>query len=394
MFPVFDGKNFLNVEEMTEKVRVLIVEDENKVAEDLRKILEGFGYEVAGVSNTGEEAIALAGEHKPDLVLMDLNLSGAMDGITAAGVIHTRWDIPIIYSTTFTTPTIIERAKKTTPAGYIVKPFNELHIQITIEMALYNARIEQHLKENSETIQLLLNVTDNPIILIDREGLIKGLNEAMGRKAGKLPEDLVGTPFVDLIPGDGISTRLADAVRQAVSGKRGRFEEENQGVVYEHVIIPVLSSHGAVESIAIYSSDITYLKSAEIKTKEAYEELMVEKNRLAILIAALDSMDDPVIITSQAGMITYVNRAFINRFRYTLPEVKGKNLSELAAPENHFALQVDVFVSDTKMIWNGNFIARSKYGMNLPFLIKSTPVSEFKQGIRRVFVLREILVRE
>lgn len=75
---------------MTEKIRVLVVEDEALVADDLQEMLNGMGYEVPGITDTGEGAIALAGEHHPDLILMDINLSGAMDGITAGGEIRSR----------------------------------------------------------------------------------------------------------------------------------------------------------------------------------------------------------------------------------------------------------------------------------------------------------------
>ena len=140
---------------MTEKIRILIVEDEGLVAEDLKETLNEIGYEVPGIADTGEGAIALAAEHQPDLILMDINLSGDMDGITAGGEIRSRWGIPIIYVTAFATQAIIDRAKKTVPSGYILKPFNERQIQTAIEIALYNATIERQLKERDETIRTL-----------------------------------------------------------------------------------------------------------------------------------------------------------------------------------------------------------------------------------------------
>jgi CheY-like chemotaxis protein len=144
---------------MTEKIRILIVEDESLVAEDLREMLQGFGYEVSGIADTGETAIALVDEQSPNLVLMDINLASAMDGITTGGEIRSRWGIPIIYVTAFATQTIINRAKKTNPSGYILKPFNERQIQTAIEIALYNYVLEQQLKEHDATINTLINAT-------------------------------------------------------------------------------------------------------------------------------------------------------------------------------------------------------------------------------------------
>ena len=144
---------------MTEKIRILVVEDEALVAEDLKEILRGFGYEVTGIAESGDEAITLAGETLPDLIFMDINLSGEMNGLTAAGEIRSRWGIPIIYVTAFASQAIIDRAKKSIPSGYIIKPFNEQQIQITVEIALYYATIERQLKEREETIRLLLNAS-------------------------------------------------------------------------------------------------------------------------------------------------------------------------------------------------------------------------------------------
>ncbi|MFA4848838.1 MAG: response regulator [Methanoregula sp.] len=133
---------------MTEKIRILIVEDEALVAEDLKEMLQKFGYDVPGIADTGEKAIALANEHHPNLVLMDIHLGGAMDGITSGGEIRQRLGIPIIYVTAFASQAIIDRAKKTNPSGYILKPFNEVQIQAAIQIALYNFMRERLLKEH------------------------------------------------------------------------------------------------------------------------------------------------------------------------------------------------------------------------------------------------------
>ncbi|MFA4848839.1 MAG: response regulator [Methanoregula sp.] len=374
---------------MTEKNRILIVEDEVLVAEDLKEMLEGFGYEVPGIADTGDTAITLAGEHNPDLILMDISLAGTMDGITAGREIRSRWGIPIIYVTAFATQAIIDRAKKTSPSGYILKPFNERQIQTAIEIALYNSHLEQQLKEHDATINILINATSNPLILINGQGLIRELNAAMAKTVGKLHEQLLGTPFMDLHHGDSISARLAEAVQLAASGKQSRFEEEHHGAFYDQSVIPVLNSRGSVQSIAVFCTDITYIKAAETKLKAANEQLIAERSRLATLNAALDSMDDVVIITDSAGIITYVNGVFTKRFGFTLPDVGGKHISTLAAPENQFSLSVDGFVLDLKSVRTGKFIARNKFGLSLPFLLKSSPVFEENRMGHRVLVLRE-----
>jgi PAS domain S-box-containing protein len=128
-----------------------------------------------------------------------------------------------------------------------------------------------------------------------------------------------------------------------------------------------------------------------MQLKATNDQLVAEQNRLATLTAALDSMDDPVIITDATGTIAYVNGAFKTRFGYSLPDVEGKHISTLAAPENLFSLNLEGFLDDQKSVWTGKFIARNKYGLNLPFLLKSSLVVNENRMKRRVFVLREEL---
>ncbi|MFA4826146.1 MAG: response regulator [Methanoregula sp.] len=148
---------------MAEKARILVVEDELLVADDLREILTGSGYEVVGIVNSGTGAIRLAGEHHPNLVLMDINLNGEMDGITAASEIRSRWSIPVIYATAYATRSIVDRAKKTDPFGFIFKPYNEMQIEMAIEIALNFARIEQQLREHKESLRLRKDTPSGPV---------------------------------------------------------------------------------------------------------------------------------------------------------------------------------------------------------------------------------------
>ncbi len=106
------------------KARIIVVEDENIVARDLAMSLEDMGYEVTSVTGRGEEAVRRSGEERPDLVLMDIVLSGKMDGIEAADLIRTRLGIPVIYLSAHSDPMTLERAKLTEPSGYLIKPFS------------------------------------------------------------------------------------------------------------------------------------------------------------------------------------------------------------------------------------------------------------------------------
>ncbi|QTA92463.1 ATP-binding response regulator [Desulfonema magnum] len=127
------------------KARILIVEDEYVIAENMQAKLEKEGYVVCGVAPSGKRAIQKAKTEKPDLVLMDIMLKGPMDGIEAANQIRKRFNIPIIYLTAFSDKEMLDRAKITEPFGYLLKPFEDRELYANIEMAFYKARMEQEL---------------------------------------------------------------------------------------------------------------------------------------------------------------------------------------------------------------------------------------------------------
>ncbi|MCK7467542.1 MAG: response regulator [Desulfosudis oleivorans] len=126
------------------KKRVLIVEDEGIIARDVRQKLEDMEYTVVGTASTAEEAIQKARRLSPHVVLMDIVLRGAVDGIAAARTIGDELGIPIIFLTAFADDDTLAMAKLTKPYGYILKPFDENDLRTNIEIALYRSVIEKN----------------------------------------------------------------------------------------------------------------------------------------------------------------------------------------------------------------------------------------------------------
>ena len=125
-----------------EKAKVLVAEDEAIVAMETSNTLEGLGYIVTEVADTGEKAINSVLRNKPDIILMDIRLKGNLDGIEVAEEIRSFLDIPIIFLTAHAESDKLERAKLTLPYGYLLKPVQERDLKVTLEMALYAAKIE------------------------------------------------------------------------------------------------------------------------------------------------------------------------------------------------------------------------------------------------------------
>lgn len=179
------------------RTQILVVEDESIVAEDIKKSLEILGYEVPCIVSTGEKALKKVEEMPPDLVMMDIMLKGKMDGIEAAGQIHTRYNIPVVYLTAYSDENILDRAKITEPFGYIIKPFKERELYITIEMALFKHKIHNELKECKELYESILEGIVTGVWVTDRNDVIKYANNGMNTIAGIDPKMLVGTKIDD-----------------------------------------------------------------------------------------------------------------------------------------------------------------------------------------------------
>ncbi len=118
------------------EVTVLIVEDDNIIAQIADWRLKNLGYTVCGRAATGAEAMELLVKHKPDIVLMDINIKGDIDGIETAKMIKKEFSIPVVYVTSHSDGLTLERAKETKPEGFILKPFEDDDLRVAIEMAL------------------------------------------------------------------------------------------------------------------------------------------------------------------------------------------------------------------------------------------------------------------
>ena len=147
--------------------RILIVEDERIVATDLSKRLKAMGYEPVGRAASGEQAIALAGELKPDLVLMDIRLEGELDGIAAAREIRQRFYIPSVFLSANAEEDTIERAKLAEPFGYLIKPFQDRELRATIEMVRYKHGMEAALRAETVRRRVLFELSPDGILIID-----------------------------------------------------------------------------------------------------------------------------------------------------------------------------------------------------------------------------------
>lgn len=190
------------------RTRVLIVEDGMIIAEDLRRRCEASGYMVSGIEASGESAIDNVACSRPDIVLMDIRLSGRMDGIEAAQVIRERFDIPVVYATAYSDDATLDRARRTFPFGYLSKPVNSRDLRTTIELALHHHRAESRLRDEVVCQRLLLEANPDPVMLVRSSGDVVAFNSAAAKLVG-LSEDPGTSLFGFASPQDHLAIRNA-----------------------------------------------------------------------------------------------------------------------------------------------------------------------------------------
>ena len=171
----------------TNAKRIFVVEDEAIVAKDLELRLHQMGYQVVGIAASGESTMAQLSQNSADIVLMDIHLKGAMDGIETAAWVRKTLDIPVVFLTAYADNATLERAKLTDPFGYILKPFEERALQINIEIAIHKYQGEKQLKVREQWIESVLNSISNSIIATDINGLITYSNLSADALLGHSP---------------------------------------------------------------------------------------------------------------------------------------------------------------------------------------------------------------
>ncbi len=139
------------------KARVLVVEDEAIVRMDIENTLKRTGHSVVASCATGEEAVELCEEHRPQVVLMDIALQGGMSGVDAARRIRERTGSAVIFLTANSDPGTVNRARTAVPYGYVIKPFRQVDLTVAIEVAMHNHGKDMNLRRERDDLRMRLS---------------------------------------------------------------------------------------------------------------------------------------------------------------------------------------------------------------------------------------------
>lgn len=197
------------------RAKILIVEDEFIIAKELQKILESYEFNVCEICRTGNCAMEAVEKHRPDLILMDILLSGDRDGIAVGEDILSSRDIPLIFITAHSDSEYIDRLKKINPNGFILKPFNEKELMLIVELNLVRHRSKIELMEKERYFRETLDQLPVIVCLTNTVMDVVYLNQ-MGREY--FGEDYREQNFYDLCVVEDELKRLKSDIKRIIDG--------------------------------------------------------------------------------------------------------------------------------------------------------------------------------
>ncbi|MGB9937946.1 MAG: PAS domain S-box protein [Methanobacterium sp.] len=296
-----------------QKEKILVVEDEGLTALNIKSLLEKWGYEVPAVALSSTDAIENAAKFNFNLVLVDINLKENIDGIEVADKLKKEYNVPIVYLTAHSDKDTLDRVKLTEPFGYMVKPFNNQELKITLETALFRHRLENKLSESRMKFKSIFKNTSVGMMLVDTNGYFISVNESKARFLGYDVKELVGKPFSDFIHPDD-NKKDSNLFKSILNGEIDSFDVENRfirkdgRIVWSRLHVSANKNRDkSIKNIIVVSEDITKQKNAEEKYRQIVE-----------------TANEGILSINADEIITFINKKMTDLLGYKAEEMIGK----------------------------------------------------------------------
>lgn len=284
--------------------KILIVEDEGIEALDLQQRLIKMGYPTPVIAFSGEDALIKAEEMLPDLILMDIRLPGQIDGVMAARQIQSRFDLPVICLTAYADENTLKRARITEPYGYIIKPFRERELHITIDMALYKHKMERKLKEREKWFSTTLKSIGDAVITTDANGMINFMNQVAEELTGWKLEEALHKNLAEVFkivnmysrkPVENPVTRvLQEGTAVGLANNTLLITRYGTEIPIDDSAAPIKYNNGSVAGVVLVFHDVTErvqaakkLRQSEMRYRLLAEKLHLNDKRKSEFLAIL-----------------------------------------------------------------------------------------------------------
>ncbi len=319
-----------------EAASLLVVEDELITAQDIKNILIENGYNVPATVRTGEDAIHTAGTVHPDLVLMDIYLPGAIDGVEAARRIKSLYNIPIIYITAHSDEITLQRAKCTGPYGYILKPINRYELYSTIETALYKHNLEKLLIESEEKYRQLFSSVSDSIIIFNIDTLdIIDANHAALALYGYTRDEIAGLKMTDL---SNEPAHTINYIREfSVNGPRAMYTRNHRRKDGSIVMVEITGGRFTLSNRSI---GIETVRDITKRKKMEDELIRAQKLESVGILAGSIAHDFNNLLTAISGNITLL-KMFIKQGNEEFESIQ--EIEKALDSANNLSLQLQNF---------------------------------------------------
>ena len=272
------------MESSLRKNLILVVEDEVIIAEDLIIRLKKLGYDTLPCATTGERALGILQDNKVDLILMDINIKGSIDGIETAELISEKFPTPIIYLTSFNDDFTLARAKKTAPYGFLTKTSNLNNLYTTIEMAINRNKMEIQIKEKEELLSVTLRSISDAVIGVELAGTIISWNQGAVDIFGYELYEILGKNLSILTPSslpNEIPDKFASLIKGEILDHYDTIRQNKNGDLLNISIkiSPIRNIYGKLTGVSLIASDISEKKRMEREILQISEN---ESRRIGI----------------------------------------------------------------------------------------------------------------
>ena len=369
-----------------EAKRIFVVEDESIVSLEIQSRLKSLGYLVAGTASSGDEAIRKVLELKPDLILMDIRIKGNIDGIDTAAEIHKHLEIPVIFLTAYADEATLQRAKVTDPFGYIIKPFEERELEISIEIALFKDHTQKILREKDKWFSSILKSVGDAVIATDKTGKIRYINNVAESLTEFSSKDAIGTDI------NNVFKVRSELTKQPVKNAFQKIMEKGEAVgLANHTELisksgkiypiadagtPIKDDYNNIIGIVVVFKDMSYYKKTEEQIK--------------LQTFALNSAYNGVVITDETGKILWCNNALKRLTGYLPVELVNQNTKIFKSGSQDSQLYKDMWqVIKAGKVWKGEIINLKKNGEKYYEEMTITPLKNDSDEIVNYIAIKD-----
>lgn len=342
--------------------KILIVEDEPIAAWHLQESLESLTHQVVGCVSSGREAIQVTQSLQPDIVIMDIRLEGDLDGIQTATIINHDYEVPVIYLTAHSDEVTLERVLKTSPFGYLMKPFRLKELQTSLNITLQRSQLEQRLEASEQRLAVTLNSLGDAVIATDTHQQITFMNPVAERLTGWDTEAAMGKPISAVMRLLDAQTRqdLTNPLTQAIgNGQVFRLPEPTvlQSLAGQEYLVsdsaaPIQTTEGDIIGGVLVFTDLTDRQEleAELRRSQDRYQLAVQAGQVGVWDWVLDTHEiylDPIL----KSMLGYDEEDIPNHLDEWLKHVHPGDRSKVAIALNtHLNGAAHQFVCEHRML--------------------------------------------